>query len=181
MARQRWSWRWWLDTGEPHGVHGWPATGLTATIGFCLLLPLVPLQLTSDRPVAVVDLSGLALMANMVAAPQLLALVNLDRVRRGRQPVSNWYPPLRPAAWYRLLAGIALGLLLADLAAVAFALTLPSGVVGPRHPETALFDAMSRVSEWSGLAVATALAASVTVLGFRVWRWAKRGAPLPGA
>jgi hypothetical protein len=182
MVKQRWSWRWWVDAGVPRGVNGWPAGGPAASVMPLLtLLPLVSLRLTGDHPFAGVDLAFLVLVANLVVAPQLWALAALDRVRRGRRPSWNWYPTLRPAAWYRLLAGIALGLLLVDLAAVPFALALPSGVVGPSYPETVVFEVMFRSVQWLILALATALAASVTVLGFRVWRWAGQGAPLPTA
>jgi len=182
MVQQRWSWRWWFDAGVPRGVNGWPAGGPAASfVPFVTLLPLVSLRLISDHPFAGVDLAFLVLLANILVAPQLWALANLDRVRLGRRPFWNWYPPLRPAAWYRLVAGIALGLLLVDLAAVPVALALPSGVVGPRYPETVVFEVMFRSFQWLILALATGLAASVMVLSFRAWRWAKRGAPLPGA
>jgi hypothetical protein len=143
------------------------------------LPPLAVVRLGTDMPFNGLDLAFLLFFVHVILTPQSWALLNLDRVRRGRRPFWNWHPPLLPAGWYRLVAVVGLVLLVVDLAAVPVAWALGAGVVGPRYPETLVFAVWFRGMQVGMQAAATGLAAAVTVLGVRVRRWAGRGAPLP--
>jgi hypothetical protein len=188
MGDRRWSWRWWFDLGLPRGPDGklmrpsgssWRPHQLLPFTALLPLVPMAPARLTSDMPFNGLDLALLLFFAHLLLTPQLCALACLDRIRRGRRPFWNWHPPLLPAGWYRLVTGIGLTLLLVDLAAVPVAWALGSGVVGPRYPETVVFEVWFRGMQVGLQALLIGAAAAVTVLALRVARWSERGAPLP--
>jgi hypothetical protein len=161
-----------VPAGSSSGVH--------PLLPFIFLPLLASNRLTVEMPFSGLDLALLLLCVQSVIVPQYLALAGLDRARRGRRPFWNWRPPLLPAGWYRIVAVTGLVFLLIDLAAIPVGLALSSGVFGPRYPETAVVVEASFWATQAGThALATGLAAAVTVLGLRVLRWAGQGAPLP--
>lgn len=191
MTGQRWSWRWWLDGATcgsaghwravataPPGAWSWQAWPARALPALALMVPL-GIMMRFGRPFSGPQLALLGLLASTLVAPQFLPVANLDRVRRGRPPLLDWFPPLRPASWYRFVAVVAGCVFAGVLASALIGFLLPSGVVGPRYPETVVFEVGFRITQGAIDALALGSSGAVALHALNVWRWAARGALVP--
>jgi hypothetical protein len=160
------------------GWAGWRASPVGALPALALLIPSLVVT-RPGWPLAGPQLALLGLAAGALVAPQFLPLANLDRVRRGRPPLMDWFPPLRPVSWYRFVTVVALGVFLAVLALAFVGFQLPSGVVGPRYPETVVFEAGFRAIQVVVDAVAIGWTGLVALHALNVCRWAARGSLVP--